>query len=96
MTIEYLNARRDAKEREKPTTAFDWRAHLKVHPAAEVFPLMREIDVKGFEALVADIRAHGLREKIRLWNFDGGSVPDGRNRLDALAEIGALGRRGRT
>jgi hypothetical protein len=27
---------------------FDWRAHLKIHPAAELFPLMKDKDPDGF------------------------------------------------
>jgi hypothetical protein len=74
--------------------AFDWRKHLKVHPAADEYPLLREIDPAGFKALVEDIRKHGLQEELVFWHS--GDVNDhwlidGRNRLDALAELGILG-----
>jgi hypothetical protein len=29
---------------------FNWRAYLPIHPAAELFPLMKEVDPKGFNA----------------------------------------------
>jgi hypothetical protein len=66
----------------------DWRQFVKVHPAADEYPLLRESDPAAFRALVEDIRAHGMHMSITFWN-DG--VLDGRNRLDLLAEIGALG-----
>jgi chromosome segregation ATPase len=48
---------------------------MKFHPYAEIFPLIEGDD---FAALVADIKAHGLREKIVTYN---GKVLDGRNRF---------------
>jgi hypothetical protein len=71
---------------------FDWRAHLRVHPAAELFPLMKDMDPAGFESLVENIRAHGLVELIVGWasKEEGQFVLDGRNRLDALAQLGLL------
>ncbi len=48
---------------------------MKFHPYAEVFPLIEGAD---FDALVADIKVFGLREKI--WLYDG-HVLDGRNRF---------------
>jgi N6-adenosine-specific RNA methylase IME4 len=77
------------------TTTFDWRAHLEVHPAADLFPLMSESELKE---LAADIEANGLRMPIAVWgpllasdNPNGKlKVIDGRNRLDALARLGWL------
>jgi DNA-binding Lrp family transcriptional regulator len=55
---------------------------LKFHPIAEIFPLM---EGEEFTALVADIKANGLQERIKLYR---GHVIDGRNRVRALIELG--------
>jgi hypothetical protein len=52
-------------------------APLKFHPLADIFPLMKG---RKFDALVADIKTHGLREPIMLYQ---GKVLDGRNRYHA-------------
>lgn len=48
---------------------------MKFHPYAEIFPLL---DDAPFDELVADIKQHGLREKI--WTYEG-KILDGRNRF---------------
>lgn len=48
---------------------------MQFHPFAEVFPLLEGADL---DALAADIKDHGLREPI--WLYDG-QVLDGRNRF---------------
>jgi hypothetical protein len=64
---------------------FVWRNHLKVHPAAELFPLLSPDELK---TLADDIKAHGLAQRVV---FDqNGALLDGRNRLDALALVGLL------
>jgi hypothetical protein len=70
---------------------FNWRAHLKVHPAADLFPLMSQDELK---ALAEDIKTNGLQQPIILWRESSTDAPvldDGRNRLDALASLGWLG-----
>jgi hypothetical protein len=66
---------------------FNWRAHLQVHPAAELFPLLSEAEL---EELASDIAKNGLRAPIVGWALDGQFLLDGRNRLDALALLGLL------
>jgi ParB-like chromosome segregation protein Spo0J len=68
---------------------FDWRAHLEVHRAADLFPLMSEAELKE---LAADIEKNGVSTRIVLWPDSSGKkwLLDGRNRLDALALLGLL------
>lgn len=56
--------------------------NVEFHPLANIFPL---IDGPEFDDLVADIRAHGVREPV--WLYDG-LILDGRNRYRASASAG--------
>src|SRR5262245_35945007 len=61
-----------------PTT---WREGIKVHPAADLFPMMPDAEL---DELAADIEKHGLRQAI---DFQGDQLLDGRNRLAAIYRI---------
>jgi hypothetical protein len=67
----------------KPMTS--WRNLIKVHPAADEFPMMAEEELK---ALGEDIHANGLKMPIVFYNDGAGgggiSLLDGRNRLEAM------------
>jgi hypothetical protein len=78
----------------KLATATGWRAHLPVHPAADLFPLMTpdELTVLG-----EDIKRNGLQQPVFLWapgaenaapDMTKFHLLDGRNRLDAAELVG--------
>jgi hypothetical protein len=64
-----------------------WRDRLAIHPAAELFPLMGEAELRE---LANDIEKNGLQEQPVLYRDPelGLCVLDGRNRLDACELIG--------
>jgi ParB-like chromosome segregation protein Spo0J len=55
---------------------------MEFHPLANIFPL---IEGQAFDDLCADIRAHGVREPV--WLYEG-QILDGRNRWRAAAASG--------
>ena len=71
-----------------------WREKYKVHPAADVFPMMSDEDL---DKLAADIKANGLQHPIvfhavkhadhRAGNLQ---LIDGRNRLEAMERAGIV------
>jgi hypothetical protein len=65
----------------KPTIS--WRDVLKIHPAAEIFPLMGDDERRN---LGEDIRKHGLTSPIAVTAKL--ELLDGRNRLDAMESVG--------
>lgn len=58
-------------------------ADLKIHPAAELFPLMTDEEL---DELAQSIQEHGLREPVVFWNV--GELLDGRNRVLACERVG--------
>jgi ParB-like chromosome segregation protein Spo0J len=65
-----------------------WRDKYKVHPAADVFPMLPSDEI---DAIAKDIKANGLRNPITFLHVDGEQptvVIDGRNRLEALERAG--------
>jgi hypothetical protein len=56
---------------------------MKVHPAAEIFPMIKG---KEFDDFVEDIKLNGLREPIVI--DQDGQLLDGRNRLAACKQLG--------
>src|SRR6516162_940098 len=66
-----------------------WRDHIKVHPAADLFPMMSESELRE---LGEDIKENGQRVQVVLWKdpSPGGEywLIDGRNRLDAMELAG--------
>lgn len=66
------------------TTLTRSKTALKVHPAAEIFPML---NAEELEALALDIKANGLQQPIVMWE---GLLLDGRNRLAACAICGVV------
>jgi len=66
-----------------------WRDKYKVHPAADVFPMMGDDELK---ALGEDIKVNGLQEPLTFWWQTTPKrqrlLVDGRNRLEAMERAG--------
>lgn len=72
-----------------------WRDVIKVHPAADIFPMLPEEELRK---LGADIKEHGLHEPILFWSPVDPPITadhpffllDGRNRVAAMELVGIL------
>jgi hypothetical protein len=70
-----------------------WRETYKVHPAADVFPMMSDEDLR---VLGEDVKANGLKSPIIIYNPSpidldhacDNVLIDGRNRLEAMERAG--------
>ena len=58
-----------------------WRERIKVHPAAELIPMMSDAEL---DELATDIAKHGLYQAVA---YHGDELLDGRNRLAAINRI---------
>ncbi|HEY2918450.1 MAG TPA: ParB/Srx family N-terminal domain-containing protein [Candidatus Binatia bacterium] len=70
------------------TKRLSWRELIPVHPAADVFPMLPEEELRK---LAEDIKKNGLRELPVLWRRPPGTtleLIDGRNRLAAMELAG--------
>jgi hypothetical protein len=69
-----------------------WPDQIEVHPAADLFPMMTDIEL---DELAADIAKHGLQQKI-VWLMSPNGpdqLLDGRNRVAAIYRIADCDRR---
>jgi hypothetical protein len=66
-----------------------WRDTIKVHPAADLFPMMSDEEL---DALGADIKKNGLRRRVSFVVAGGGEhqLLDGRNRIEAIVRVSDL------
>jgi hypothetical protein len=71
----------------KTTSEKSWRDEFRVHPAAEVFPMLEPDELSK---LGQDIETNGLREPIVFFLSvqSGEELLDGRNRLEAMSMVG--------
>jgi hypothetical protein len=68
-------------DRQMPSMSPSWRDDIKVHPAADLFPMMSDTEL---DELAADIAKNGVQHPI-VWL--GNRLLDGRNRVAAIARI---------
>ncbi|MBR0937421.1 ParB N-terminal domain-containing protein [Bradyrhizobium jicamae] len=65
-----------------------WRDNLRIHPAADLFPMMGDTELRE---LGEDIKRQGLLTPVVLWKEQKDFEPvliDGRSRLDAMEAVG--------
>jgi hypothetical protein len=96
-----IKKRATSPKSDGPTEAFTnssdstskWRQQYRVHPAADVFPMMSDAELA---TLGADIKAHGLKHAILFYSEEPiddrhactSFLIDGRNRLEAMERVG--------
>src|SRR5262245_53773770 len=72
-----------------PQAISKWREDNKVHPAADIFPMMSDEELAK---LGEDIKQNGIRMPIGFWHPPGepkkAVLMDGRNRLEAAERVG--------
>jgi hypothetical protein len=73
--------------RHAPELSLSWRDHLKIHPAADIFPRLLDGELRE---LAEDIRRNGQRVPVAVFhsNVDSEELIDGRSRLDAMESAG--------
>jgi len=91
------NRKPSSSKKETPPAL--WRQLIKVHPAAELFPMMSDDELV---LLGRDIAKYGLREHLVVWtpyqseeftyNNSDEYLLDGRNRLEAIERVIADGK----
>jgi hypothetical protein len=59
-----------------------WRDVLPIHPAAELFPLMSQEELRE---LGENIKIHGLKSHLKVYKS---KLLDGRNRIEAMEFVG--------
>jgi len=86
-TVGLSTPRPDASSLGMSDQATTWRDTIEVHPAADMFPMLSEDELK---VLGEDIKANGLRVRVVFWTSSTGKrfLLDGRNRLDAIEAVG--------
>jgi ParB-like chromosome segregation protein Spo0J len=62
-----------------------WRDHIKVHPAADLLPMMTG---EAMQTFVENLKRESLIEPIGVIDRDGWVLVDGRNRLEAMERLG--------
>src|SRR5690242_11357760 len=87
LTVPTVRPRQDDNK-----TTETWRERYRVHPAADIFPML---SLEELAVLAEDIAARGLLEVPVLWQDMQSGIEylvDGRNRLTALEQSGRLDR----